>query len=400
VAVAAFLTLEVGVIPVLLLALAWHGECNVPLPDPITAIDLPGRAFHAIATHDGCWIFVSMLPGSNGTGAGLAVLRRDQGGVTLARTITGLGKGASGLVLTHDGQVLVVTTPSQLVFYDVGRLTAGAGDATLGTLAAEGEAGWFQASVTSDDRFLFASAHAKEAIAVINLAEARQRGFTPAAIVGTIPLGIGPGSLALSPDGRWLYGTTQIASPGWNWPNACAPIGAASDAAPNHARGAVVVIEVARAITDPAHALAGVAAAGCDPVRLALAPSGKLAWVTSRSDNALLLFDTRAIRGDTAKALLATVPVPAGPVGVAVFSGGRRVAVANATRFSAGSTDAESLTIIDAGSGHPVKLGSIPAGAGPVDVTVTADGRTLLLTNLAAQRLQIVDLQRLPSRVR
>jgi hypothetical protein len=47
-------------------------------------------------------------------------------------------------------------------------------------------------------------------------------------------------------------------------------------------------------------------------------------------------------------------------------------------------------------SGSGAVMGTIPAGAFPRELRVTADGRTLLLTNFASRSLQVVDLARLP----
>ena len=372
-------------------------DCNAPAADPVVSIPLPGRPFHAIATSDGCWIFVSMMPGGTGAGAGVAVLRWEGGTAKLVRTVAGQGKATNGLALTHDGKILIATTPDALVFYDVTRLTGDGVDPLLGSIGSAAESpGYFQAAVTHDDRYLFASEHGRERIAVVDLAQARRAGFRGSGVLGEIPVGFGPVSLVLSPDGRHLFTTTQIAAPAWRWSDQCKPIGGTSSA-PNHARGAVVVIDVSRAIRDAEHAVSSVTPGGCDPVRLALSPDGRRAWVTARSDNAVLEFDAGLLLSDSTNAFAGAIPLPAGPVGLAVFDEGRRLAVSNATRFSPGATDAEVLTILDVSTLPGRVLGSLPAAGGPVDVTVMRDGRTLLLTNLAAQSLQIFDLARLPA---
>ena len=61
--------------------------------------------------------------------------------------------------------------------------------------------------------------------------------------------------------------------------------------ASKYAEGAILVVDVARATRDPAKAVVGAAPAGCNPVRLATSPSGEVAYVTARTDNALLAFD-------------------------------------------------------------------------------------------------------------
>ena len=49
--------------------------------------------------------------------------------------------------------------------------------------------------------------------AVFNLADAVSRGFGSADYVGSIPLGQAAVGLAVSPDGRWLYATSEVAAP-------------------------------------------------------------------------------------------------------------------------------------------------------------------------------------------
>ena len=344
----------------------------------------------------------------DGTGSGVAVLRRIAGRVSLARTLPDPGKGPrgaamrmSGMVLTHDAKLLVVTAVDRLIFYDVSRLTSGADNPLVGTLSRDGDPpGYFYVNVTSDDRFLFASEHDLESITVVNLADARRSGFTAASIVGRIPVGYGAVALSFSPDERYLYTTTQIAHERWRWPNECKPLTATStDAAPTRPRGAVLVVDVARAILDPAHSVVATVSAGCDPIRLVLSPAGDRAYVTARSDNALLTFDATRLVTDSAHALIGSVATHTGPVGVAVIDGGRRIVVTNATRFAGTSSATEALTVIEAaaiGSGRNPLVGTVPAAAGPLELRVTADGRTLLLTNYAAQNIELINLARLP----
>ena len=155
---------------------------------------------------------------------------------------------------------------------------------------------------------------------------------------------------------------------------------------------------MARAKTDAVHSVVGIVAAGCDPVRLAISPTGDRIYATARSDNAL-----SKLRTDSARALIGSVPIGTGPVGVSVIDGGRRVVVANATRFAGTTTSTEGMTVIDAtliGSERNAVVGTVGAAAGPLELKLTADGRTLLLTNYAAQKLELVDLTRLPLNAR
>lgn len=385
-------------------------QCRAESEQPITRVSLPGSAFHAIATRDGCWGFVSMGPGSDPTGAGVAVLKRNESGATLLRTVP--GPRASGLALTHDEHILIVAATdrvgskmaSSLSFYDVGRLTSGASDFLLGVMQSEGDPpGYFHMLVTPNDHLLFVSNHNTEGITVLDLAEARRSGFRTFRIVGKIPTGYGPVSIAISSDQRWLYATTQSAHDNWHWPIACRGPSAPGTAALTQPRGAVHVIDAARAAVDPAHSVVATVAAGCNPARLVLSPKSDRAYVTARSDDTLLVFDTKKIVTDSSHALVASIKTHTGPIGLAVLDGGRRLAVANALRFSGKSptSDSEVVMVVDTAAvarGQEAIIGSIPSGGGPVDLTLTPDGKTLLVPNNEPKALTFVQVRHLPSK--
>ncbi len=372
--------------------------CNTPLADSVAQVPLTGNPFGAVPTADGCWILVSIVQGTDGSSGRIAVLQRDAGAIRVVREVP-VRSSPTGLVLTHDGAMLIAAAGAQVAFLDVARLVHGDSGAVLGYLSDGGMPGHVYVNVTPDDRFLFVSDERAQRISVVNLEAARRSGFATSSIVGTIPVGRAPIALTFSPDGRYLFTTSQAAPASFGWPLACKPEQRASDDVPDdHAQGAVLVIDVARATTDPASAVVGAVAAGCNPVRLVLSPSGNVAYVTARNDNALLAFDTRRLPGDSAHALLGRVPVGTAPVGVAVFDSGRRVVVTNSNRFAGGSDDRQQLTVVDASriaEGAAAVIGEIPAGAFPREMRVTADGRTLLVTNFGSSTLEVIDLARL-----
>lgn len=136
--------------------------------------------------------------------------------------------------------------------------------------------------------------------------------------------------------------------PEWQWPAACKPEGGPADAPISDPEGAVVVVDVARAATDPAHAVVARVPAGCSPVRLAMSPGGERIYVTARNSNAVLAFDTSKLVSGREHAKLAAVPVGPAPVPVAVIDGGRKVVAGNSNRF-AGPKEPQTLTVLDAG---------------------------------------------------
>ncbi|MGH9593538.1 MAG: YncE family protein, partial [Bryobacteraceae bacterium] len=168
---------------------------------------------------------------------------------------------------------------------------------------------------------------------------------------------------------------------------------------PSVPEGAVVVVDVARAKSDPANSVLAKVPAGCSAVRLAISPDGGRAYVTARNSNALVVFDAAKLVSDPEHARIATVPVGTSPVGVAVVDGGGKIIVTNSNRFSNSPTDNQYLTVIDAAnvaSGAAAVLGTIPAGGFPRELHATSDGRTLLLTNFTTGTLQVIDIARLP----
>jgi DNA-binding beta-propeller fold protein YncE len=376
-------------------------SCNAPAPEPIVHVAVTGNPFQALPTADGCWAFVS-LSGTPESSPQIALLKRARGSISVVREFkipSGHGN-PTGMALTQDGKVLAVTTGPGVLFFDVGRFIAGAADALSGYWHDDvGTAGRVYANISSDDRYLFVSDEGAQAITVLDLAAARKNGFEHAKAIGKIPVGLHPVALTFSRDGKYLYTTSQNMA-NFGWPIECKPANASSlAAAPDHPQGAVLVIDVARAAKDPATSVVSTIKAGCNPVRLVINPSGNRAYVSARTDNALLVFDTRRFISDAPHALLATVPTGTAPVGVAVINDGRRILVTNSNRWNSTPDDRQTLTVIDAArvtEGARAVLGSVPAGAFPREMRVTADGRTLFLTNFNSHTVDVIDLARLP----
>ena len=374
--------------------------CNLPTPEAVVYVDLP-IPWDAIPSSDGCLVFASVSSPN-----GVAVLRRARGAVTLQRIIptggSGWGTGGSvwGMVLTHDGQLLLAVGEGRVVFVDVPRAISGKGDPILGEMVYDRSAESVLVNVTADDRYAFVSDERRQRITVIDLVKARGSQFSTASLVGSIPLGMSPVAVTLSPDNRFLYATSQQALRSSGWPDECKAQGPDPKLSNFFtAQGAVHVIDVGRATSDPLHAVIATAPAGCAPVRVALSPKGDFVYVTARHSDLLLVFDAQKLRTDPQHARVATIPVGVRPVGVAVADSGRLIVVANSNDLLGGPTDRQSVTVIDAArvsEGAAAVLGSVPAGAAPRNVHVTSDGRTVLLTNNNSNTLQLIDVTRRP----
>lgn len=370
-------------------------QCNAPTAEPVVHVALPGNPFTPVATADGCWIFVAMIGNATGSTAGVAVLSRRGGIIKLERTVP-LRAGGTGAVLTHDGKTLVVAAGASVAFLDAARLTSGHGDPIVGYLNVGDGAGAIYVNVTRDGRTLFVALERARAILVVDLAKVRAGTFDTTVIVGRVPVGLGPIALALANNEKYMYTTSQAAPPAWGWPVECHPE-VDQTAPPNHAKGAVVVIDVERARTDPANAAIAQVPVGCNPVRLVLSPDGNTAWLSLRGEHSLAALDTRKLLTDSSHALITKLPVGTAPVGVAVIDGGKRVIATNSNRFAGGAEDRQSLAVVDAsgGAASATVVGRIPAGAFPRELRVTPDGNTLLATNFASKTLEVVDLRRL-----
>ncbi|HTS30110.1 MAG TPA: hypothetical protein VMH81_29765 [Bryobacteraceae bacterium] len=370
--------------------------CTGRPASPVLTVELPGHPFGIAETADGCSIFVSMAPGS-GKGSGIAVLRRQAGRVELARVVN---LQSLGIVLSHDGKLLIATGDDRVSFLDVERLISGRADPTLGWFSDGPRRQSIWANVTSDDRLLFVSEESAAEITVIDLRRARASGFHADAIIGKIPTGHAPIALVFSPDEKWLFSTSQVAMKEWNWPAACKPEGRPNVTEAVNAEGAVLVIDVAKAATDPSNAVAKRVPAGCSPVRLARSPSGDRIYVTARNSNAVIAFETAKLLADPEHARLGMAKVGTAPVPVAVLDGGKTVVAGNSNRFG-GANANESLTLLDAskfGQTGDAEIGMIPAGAFPRDLRLSADGSTLYLANFGSSSLQVMDVARLRSK--
>jgi len=362
-------------------------ECRVPPQVPVSFVEVPGRPFGAVPTPDGCWLLVSFSGATSSPANGVAVLRWAQGALTRSKLVP-LGPSPTGMAMTHDGKVLAVATGSGVTLLDVGRVLDGSSDPFVGFVSLGGTAGVIYVAVTEDDTLLFTANEGAASVTVVDLPMARSG--LPGAVIGTIPVGGFPVGLVISPDQRWLYSTSQYADDSWGWPLVC-PYAGQPDQRPE---GAVVIIDVERARTDPAGAAMQAVPARCTPVRGAVDPGGRTLWVTARGSNQALAFDTVTLFENPATALLGPVPVGPAPVGIAVFGDGRRVVVADSNRFDPNPQG--TLTVIDATrptAGGGAVIATLQAGAFPREVAVSPDGRTLFVTNYFSGQVEVVDLR-------
>jgi DNA-binding beta-propeller fold protein YncE len=337
----------------------------------------PGSPFGVAVAPDGRWAFASL-------GSTLGVFRLTGRGLpVLVRQIAMPSQQALGVAISPNGRyVLVADGGSGATVVSAVAAESGAPAAVLGELSEGPRIGGdsIEVAVSPDGRYAFVSIEGDGYIAVYNLRAALADGFRPAAYVGAILTGLAPVGLAFSPDGRWLYSTSEEN-------NVITP-----------ASGLLMVMNVAEAEVNPSGSVVATVAAGCQPVRVAASADGRVVWVTARGSNALLAFSALKLRTDPAQALLADVQVGEAPVGLALVRGGSTIVVADSNQYNA-LAHGTNLAVIDVAAalaGRPALAGYLPAGQFPRDLALEPGARTLLVANYYSGQLEAVTVSGLP----
>ena len=328
---------------------------------------VPGSPFGVAVTGDGQWAFAT-------AGSALVVYRVT--GMTLQRIAAVPIDSPAGVAVTPDGRYVLVAEAHGVAVIDSSRARAGQSGALVATLAGLTNAAATEVAVSADGRFVFVTYEQADRLAVFALQAAAGPGPPAGRLVGTLPLGRAPVGVALSPDGRWLYVTSQSA---------------ASAAA--HSHGMLSVIDAERAPTDPAHAVVATVDAGCSPVRAAVTADGATVWVTARGSNSVIGFWADKLRTDPAHARAATVDVGAEPVGLAFVDSDRWLVIGDSDRSQAGR--AANLAIIDVSAaldGRPALHAYAPSGRFPRDLAAVPGRSAVIIADADSQEVQMADL--------
>jgi DNA-binding beta-propeller fold protein YncE len=350
-------------------------------------LDLSGHPFDVVTSRDEHWSFVTL-------DSSVAVLS-DRAFVPRLVGEVWLPGHPLGEAVTRDGRYLLVADDSGAVVISVAAAERRGGNALLGVLRAptRGQGGGVEVVISTDDRYAFVTREAAHDLAVFNLQKALLDGFESHDFVGSVPLGVAPTGLALAPDGRWAYATSESQEVSVN--NGA---GGSRGLQPAPGAGILTVINVARAESHPASAVASTVPAASIPARVAVSPDGRTVWVTARGSNSLLQFSAAEPVNDPGHALLDQIGVGASPVGLTTFRGGTRIIVVDSNRFATPGS-CGSLTLVDAGRagrGRPASLGPIHAGGFPRKVALEPGGRVLLVSNYSSARLEAIDLSGAP----
>jgi DNA-binding beta-propeller fold protein YncE len=285
-----------------------------------------------------------------------------------------------GEAFTHDGQYLLVSGGSGLTMFRVQDLTSGL-TTPVGSLSSPGGKGAIEVVVSPDDSFAFVTLQGSGKVAVFNLKKALASGFGSGDFVGFIPMTSDPVGITASPDGRYLYVVSGLAS-----------------TAIQSGMGTLAVVDMHKAETNPGSSVIKVDDAGCGPARVITSADGKDVWVTAGGSNALLAFSAAKLLSDPKHALVARVSVGEIPLGLVMVNHGSRIVVANSNRENMSGVVA-GLSVIDVSkalAGKPAVLGIVKSGLAPRQFALEPNGKTLLVTNTDSGQIEAVNVAQLP----
>jgi DNA-binding beta-propeller fold protein YncE len=335
---------------------------------------ISGNPFGVVTSPDERWSFVTL-------NSDVAVFA--DRGLTPKLTSTFRVPGTpAGAALSHDGRYLLVADHSGALVINAGRAEAGAPNPVIGTLSAPSGDGAIETALSADDRFAFVTLETSNKLAVFNLRRALAHGFQGSAFIGFVPLGTAPVGVTVSPDGHWVYATSETAS---------GHVGGGTRP------GTLTMINAKEAETDPAHSVLTTTRAGCSPVRVITSSDGNTLWVAARGSDLVMAFSAAKLRHDPAHAREVSIPVGEAPVGLALVNAGKQLVVADSNRFSLpGATS--NLAIVDTtqalGGGRGL-VGYVAAGGFPREMSVLPRHALLLVSNFGSDSLEVVGTQSL-----
>jgi DNA-binding beta-propeller fold protein YncE len=241
---------------------------------------VPGPPFGVAAS--GRYAFVDLADGK------LLVYSTSSFVPRLLRTIQ-ISGGSLGSSITRNGRLLLISNGGQgATIVSVARAERGSPHPVLGVLTPPASAhltarGAIETASSANGRYVFVSLEYGQpdgAVAIYDLGSASSPRFGASDYVASITLGDAVVGSTVSPDGRYLYVTSELAAG-----STLAPTSPARDGAnPN---GTLSVISVTAAEHNPSHAVLQTVPAMNQPVRVAVTPDGSTVWVTARGSDRL-----------------------------------------------------------------------------------------------------------------
>jgi DNA-binding beta-propeller fold protein YncE len=212
-------------------------------------------------------------------------------------------------------------------------------------------------------------------MAVFNLKKAESNGFEPSDLIGYVPLGIAPVGMAISPNGRYLYATSEAVTP-------------------TGGEGTLSTIDLRRAEHDPSRSVISTVWAGCSPVRVVATRSD--VYVTARGSDDLIAFSAADLVSNPTAAMIGQVPVGEAPVGLALVQQGKRIVVADSNRFSVGVAASNLAVVSTSNDGSLRLLGYVGAGGFPRDMAVSPNGKVLIVSDFDSGDVEEIGVSTLP----
>jgi hypothetical protein len=377
---------------------------TMPARGSVSFQRVPGPPFGVVTTPDGRYAFVDLLDGRvlvySVTGRVPRMVRsirvpspghEPQLGSAVRHTIRLPGQ-AVGSSLTRDGRLLLVADGDGAAVISVARAESGVPDPVLGTLSpptsmASGASGAIETASSANGQYVFVSleyGNPDGEVSVYDIGSDQAPRFASSDYVGSIPLGEAVVGSALSPNGLYLYVTSEA--------GARAGHGADGDDGDDGTLSVINVKAAESTATD--RAVMATVPAMLQPVRVAVSPTGSVVWVTARASNRVLAFSAQKLVSDAHDALIAQVKVGTAPVGIAVFDHGDRLIVADSDRFDARGAHS-ALTIINTRAAlnyHDAVIATLRAGRFPREIAIERNGQTALVSDFASNQLETVNL--------
>ncbi len=331
-------------------------------------VSAPGAPFGVASSHNGRFAFVG--------GEFLQVYSLASATPDLVREDSFADASFSGLAVSPNGRYLIAASGSGVMVFDVAQLEHGGAGPTsglVGTLAGDGQ-GPIEAAFSPDGHYVFVTFEGSDVLQVFNFADALRHNFSAASyLVGSVPLGVAPVGVAVSPDGLYVYATSEERND-------------------SQAEGTLTTIDLAEAERSPSRSIVSTVSAGCSPVRVAA--TSQSVYVTARESDEVLEFSASKLVTDPDGALEDRVNVGEAPVGLALADKDTTIVVGDSDRFDVPGTTANLAVVKISTNGTLILAGFLEpprwSGLFPRDMTSTPDGNTVLISDFTSDQLEAV----------
>jgi DNA-binding beta-propeller fold protein YncE len=365
-----------------------------------------GHPAQAIWTPDGQHVLVTVTR-VDPIQSGVEVFRVDRGKLKhIAFEPLGDERAQGIAIIPNTGLVAVGLSNAGVVFLALDKLLEGNADPRVLSQGDHPGSSFLAVTPKGDHLFVANETLHDGSVGIIAIRRDARGQPVPQAIA-QLPTPRATTAITLSPDSTRLYVLDQFLAkelherlPGFDTPelqhgNCFQTLGA-----PPNANGGLFVIDTAKAASPPTDyspqherdATLSLLNAGCSPVREVVSSDGHTVYVTARDDDSILVFDASALEHNPAHAFISSMTTNGlAPVGLALFDHDRKLLVANSYQFTNVPGNA---TVIDlADPTKPKFVQTIKTGAFPRDITVSPDGRTLLLTVYLEDQLMLLTMK-------